>query len=255
MDAFFVIARYALLEARRSGVPWLVAASLVATLLLSAFLAQVAITETRELQAALVAALLRACAIFIVVTHVVSATVREHNDKVLELGLSLPIARGAYYLGRLAGFAASGALVALASALPLLLFAQDTASVALWGISLALECLLAASLALFFSMTLAQVVPALAASLALYLLGRSMAAIQAIAASPLVSEAALQAAGRHVIDAVALVLPRLDLATRSEWLLYALPTAFDIARCFAGLLAYSLLLAAAGLFDFHRRNL
>jgi ABC-type transport system involved in multi-copper enzyme maturation permease subunit len=254
MQAFSVIARYALLEARRSGLPWLLAGSLLIALLFAAFLSQVAITETRELQAALAAALLRACAVFIVVAHVVSATVREYNDKLLELGLSLPLSRGAYYLGRLSGFALSGALVAIASALPLCLFASPSV-VALWAASLVLECLLAASMALFFAMTLAQVVPALSATLALYLLGRSIAAIQAIASSPLAPEGALQAVGRRLVDAIALLLPRLDLATRSEWLLYGLPGAVEAAQGFAALFAYAALLAAAGLFDFYRRNL
>ena len=254
MVAFFVIARYTLLEARRSGMPPIVAASLLAALVFGAFLSQVALSEGRELQAAIAAALLRACAVFAVAAHVASATVREYDDKVLDLGLSLPLSRGAYYLGRLAGFGAAGTLVALASALPLCLYAPLPV-VGLWATSLAFECLLVASMALFFSMSIAQLVPALSAALGLYLLGRSIAAIQAIAASPFAPETTLQTLGQSVIDGIALVLPRLDLATDSQWLLYGMPSASEAARVFAGLAVYAALLAAAGLFDFHRRNL
>ena len=56
------IARFVLLEARRSGLPWLVAASVAAGVGLAAFLSQVAVTESLALQAAIVAALLRAAA-------------------------------------------------------------------------------------------------------------------------------------------------------------------------------------------------
>jgi hypothetical protein len=50
-------------------------------------------------------------------------------------------------------------------------------------------------------------------------------------------------------------LPRLDAATRTEWLLYGTPTALVYGSALAGLVIYTALLVAAGLFDFHRRNL
>jgi hypothetical protein len=57
------------------------------------------------------------------------------------------------------------------------------------------------------------------------------------------------------VDAVALVLPRLESATRAEWLLYGAPGVADWAASIGALLLYAALLCAAGLFDFHRRNL
>jgi fumarate reductase subunit D len=57
------------------------------------------------------------------------------------------------------------------------------------------------------------------------------------------------------VDAVALVLPRLDAVTRSDWLLYGAPGAGEFAAVMGVLLIYVALLCAAGLFDFHRRNL
>jgi len=58
MPPALLIARAALLEARRTGLPWLALGLLAAALGLAAFLSQVALTEGRELQAAVVAALL-----------------------------------------------------------------------------------------------------------------------------------------------------------------------------------------------------
>jgi hypothetical protein len=57
------------------------------------------------------------------------------------------------------------------------------------------------------------------------------------------------------VDAIALLLPRLDLATRSEWLLYGAPNAAELAVASGALVLYTALLAAAGMFDFQRRNL
>ena len=248
------IARFVVLEARRSGLPWLVAASVAAGLGLAAFLSQVAVTGSVALQTAIVAALLRACAVFLVALQVVTSTQREHDDKGLELMLSLPLSRPVYYLGRLAGFAACGAVVSTFVALPLLLWSPPQA-VFLWALSLCAETALVAAGAMFFSLTLAQLLPAAAATAGLYLLARSIGAIQAIAGGPLAEPSLPQHIARWCVDAVALLLPRLDAVTRADWLIYGTPAPGQFAAAMAGLIVYALLLAAAGLFDFYRRNL
>jgi ABC-type Na+ efflux pump permease subunit len=248
-----ILARLMLLEARRGGLPWLAAASLVAALVVSLFLSQVALTEARSLQLAVSASLLRACAVFLIAVQVSASVMRELSDKGLELMLSLPLTRASHYLGRLAGHAAVAAALAFVFAAPLLAWASPGA-VALWAVSLALEGTLVAAAALFFTLTLAQPVPAIAATAGLYLLARSMSAIQAIAAGPLVEPSLLNQAARFCVDAVALLLPRLDAVTRSDWLLHGAPGAPAFASAAGALLVYIGLLAAAGLFDFYRRS-
>jgi ABC-type transport system involved in multi-copper enzyme maturation permease subunit len=249
-----ILARFVLLEARRGGLPWLAVASIAVAVGLAAFLSQVAVTESLALQASIVAALLRACAVFLIAAHVASSTLRELNDKELERMLSLPLSRSTQYLGRLAGFALCGVALAAACAAPLLLWAP-AGTVALWALSLACEIALVAAAALFFSMTLAQLVPAIAATAGLYVLARSMAAIQSIAGSPLADASLPHEMARWAVEAIALLLPRLDAVTRTGWLLYGPPDAGAYAAALAGLILYTGLLIAAGLFDFHRRNL
>src|SRR5919198_4983661 len=125
--------RLTLLEARRGGLPWLALASLAAGFGIAAFLSQVALTETRELQIAILAALLRACAVFLVAAQVTSSVLRELDDKALEWMLALPLRRSTQYLARLAGYAACAMLLALAFAAALALLAPP-AAVALWGL-------------------------------------------------------------------------------------------------------------------------
>lgn len=254
MPAAAILARFVLLEARRSGLPWLVAASLLAALGGAAFVSQVALTESIALQAALSAALLRACAVFLVALHVAASTVRELDDKGLELMLTLPVSRVSQYTGRLAGYVGLGVVISACFALPLFLWAPP-AAVLLWAASLALETTLVAAAALFFSMALAQWAPAFAATAGLYLLARAMGAVQSIAASPLAEPTLAHRLAQWSIDAVALLLPRLDAATRTEWLVYGAPSASAYAVALGGLALYALLLVAAGLFDFYRRNL
>ena len=243
-----------LVEALRSGLPWLAAACVLVSLGLAGFLSRVAITESSALQASMAGALLRACAVFLIAAHVVASIAREANDKGLELALALPISRPSYYLGKLAGFACAGALLASLFALPLLAWAKP-ADLAAWWLSLAAEAALVAAVALFFASAMAQTVPAIAAAAGLYLLARAISAIQAIAGGPLASDTPLAHAARWTMDALALLLPRLDTVTRSDWLLYGAPPAAELAQGLFGLALYFVLLAAAGLFDFSRRNL
>jgi len=254
MPAATILARFVLLEARRSGLPWLVGASLAAALGLAAFLSQVALTESVALQVAFAAALLRGCAVFLVASHVAASTLREIDDKGLELMLTLPLSRSAHYVGRLGGYIFLGAAISLCFALPLLLWSPP-AAVALWAASLAAETALVAAAALFFSMVLVQPVPAVAATAGLYLLARAVGAIQSIAASPLAEPTLAHRLAQWSIDAVVLLLPRLDSATRTDWLIYGAPSGAEYATALVGVVLYALLLVAAGLFDFHRRNL
>src|SRR5882672_11041858 len=229
------LARFVLLEARRSGLPWLALACIALSAGLAGFLSEVALTESRALQAAVVAAVLRACAVFLIAAHVASSTLREMNDKGLELMLTLPLSRSVQYLGRLAGFGVLGILVAAAFSAPLLLWAAPS-TVALWGLSLACECALVAAATLFFAMTLAQLVPA-------------------IAGGPLAEPSFAGEAARWTVNAIAFLLPRLDSVTRTEWLVYAPPAGGAYVATLAGLGLYALLLVAAGLFDFQRKSL
>jgi len=126
--------------------------------------------------------------------------------------------------------------------------------VALWGLSLACETALVAAAALFFAMTLAQLVPAIAATAGLYLLARSIAAIQAIASGPLTEPSLPSELARTAVGGVALLLPPLDAVTRTDWLLYGAPGPGAYGAALAGLAIYAAMLIAAGLFDFYRRN-
>src|SRR5262245_57035606 len=255
MQPAATLARLVLTEARRGGLPWLAAACLAAGLGLATFLSQVALTESRELQLAIVAAWLRACAVFLIATHVATRTLREVDDKALELMLALPLGRPTHYLGRLAGFAALGALLGAAFAAPLLLWAAPGA-VALWAVSLALETALVAAAALFFAMALVQPVPAIAATAAFYLLARAIAALQELAGGgPLADSSLAGQVARGAVAVVAALLPRLDEATRTEWLLYGPPLPSAWAAALGGLLIYTALLIVAGLFDFERKDL
>jgi ABC-type transport system involved in multi-copper enzyme maturation permease subunit len=248
------IARATLLEALRSRMLWLVGVLLLVAVASAAFLQQVALIETARIQAAIIAALLRACAGFLVAAFVVMSMVREFNDKVLELMLAQPWPRAAYLFGKFVGFSAAGFALAAIVSLPLA-FLSPPAQVAIWALSLACELVILAAMSLFCVITLAHVVPALAAVLGFYVLGRSMAAIQIIARPGDTSPHLADRLANWIVEAIAAVLPRFDLMTQTAWLVNGPPGAGTIASVLAQAAIYAALLVAAAQFDLHRQNL
>lgn len=171
------IAYYTLLEALRNRLMWLLGLVLVIGIGLSGFLSDLAVTEQKETQVALLAAFLRLTAVFLMVIFVVTSLVREANDKGLELVLALPLPRAGYVLGKLAGFA-------LLAVLPALMFGGllgmlvQTWDAALWTASLLGELWIVAAFSLLCVMTFQQVMTALSAAMGFYLLARSVTALQ-----------------------------------------------------------------------------
>ena len=111
------------------------------------FIGDLAITEHRVTQVAVLAAFLRLSSVVILAMFVVSSTVRELQDKTLEMILAMPIHRSSYYLGKLIGFIQVAALIALIFSAMLLLYAPAE-QVMIWGISLLFELILVVALGL-----------------------------------------------------------------------------------------------------------
>ena len=248
------IAYYTLLEALRNRLMWLLGLVLVIGIGLSGFLSDLAVTEQKETQVALLAAFLRFTAVFLMVIFVVTSLVREANDKGLELVLALPLPRAGYVLGKLAGFA----LLAL---LPALLFGGlmgllvQTWDAALWTASLLAELWIVAAFSLLCVMTFQQVMTALSAAMGFYLLARSVTALQQFGQSRYAPDGPSQQVINAVMQGVGYVLPRLDDFTRTDWLVYHSGSWATLGPLAAQTLIYLALLTAAALFDLYRRNL
>jgi len=247
------LAKAVLLEAVRNRLLWLAAVVIVAAFGFAQFLNQVAITESREIQAALLAALLRVAAVFIVVTFVITSMVRESSDKVTELMLSLPAPRATYFFGKFAGYAAVALILALLCALPLALFAHP-GGLAIWAASLLCELLIVTAMSLFCVLSLTQVVPAFAAVAGFYLLSRSMAAMQIIAGASLQEPTLTDRAVNAIAELIALLLPALDRMTQTTWLLESAPGASTLGAIVGQTAIYLVLIGAAALFDLYRKN-
>lgn len=254
MPIILTLARFSLLEAIRTRVGLLALALLGSGLLVAWLTGQVAITETREIRAVLTASFFRFAAVFVITVFVVSAQAREAADKSLDLLLSLPAPRSAYYLGKLTGYLGAAWLLALLFGLPMLALAPFQSLIA-WTVSLGLELSIVVAASLFFLTILTQVPAALAAVSGFYLLSRSMSALRLIGGSPLIDDGSITPmAISRLLDAIAALLPRLDLFTQSAWLAEPQASWGLLASVAAQSLIYVFLLSLAGLIDFQRKN-
>ncbi len=254
MSFILTVAGTTVLEAVRNRLAWLAAVVVGVSLALAQFLNQVAIAESLQIQLALLAALLRVAAAFIVATFVITSMVREANDKVTDLLLSQPVPRSTYFFAKFAGYALVAAALAAGFALPLALFAPAK-GVLLWAASLLCELLIVASVSLFCVVSLTQVLSAFAATAGFYLLSRSMAAMQVIASASVANEHTFaDTVISAVVNAIALILPGIDRMTRTDWLLGSAPGAGDALAVLGQSALYVVLISSATLFDLHRRN-
>jgi len=248
------IAATTLLEAARNRLFWLAAIVVGVALGLAQFLQQVAITESLQIQVALIAALLRMAAVFIVATFIITSMVREADDKVTELMLSQPAPRSSYFLGKLCGYALVAVMLALTFCVPLAWFVPTTGLLA-WAVSLVCELLIVTAVSLFCVVSLTQVLSAFAATAGFYLLSRAMGAMQVIAGASLTSGPTFaHQVVTGIVDTIALVLPSLDRMVRTDWLLEAAPGAGELLGLTAQSALYVVLIASAALFDLHRKN-
>jgi ABC-type transport system involved in multi-copper enzyme maturation permease subunit len=250
-----IIARFTLLEAWRTRLPWVACGTCGVLLLASLMVQHVAIAETTRMQTGFLAAALRLACVFLLSLHVASSMVREFNDKNVDLLLAMDLPRAGYYLGRFAGFAAIAACLAALSGATMLLVLHD-AAVAWWSVSLAFELLLIAALSLFCVITFVQIMAAITFVVAFYLLARGLGAVRLLSQSPLLSPGEwTNRAVSGTVDAMSWVLPDLSRFTLTTWLVDQPPGWHALGFVASQSLIYAALLVCAGLFDLYRKNL
>ncbi len=249
------ISKYTVIEAIRTRVPAMALLILIILLGASLFIRELAITETARFQTGFYAAAARVCAVFIAGMYVLSSISREFNDKGLDVLLAIDVPRSHYIWGKLTGFMLTALMIAAIVALPLWALAPATA-VGIWTVSLAVELALIVALSLFCIITFNQLLPAAAFVAAFYLLARSLTAMRLMSSNPVTGQDTLShQVTRGLVEGMGYLVPALDGWTETVWLVDATPGLVALLPIIAQGALYIALLAAATLFDFHRKSL
>ena len=249
-----VIAWYTFLEGLRNRVFGLTAVGLVCLFGLTEFVGDLAITETRQIQALLIGSGMRIFTVTIVALFVITSMSREMHDKGFELILSLPVGRSTYYFGKLLGYYALALIILLLTG-ALLMFFCGVGQTLPWAVSLFCELGLIIAVSMLCLFTFSNVTVSFIVVMVFYFLARSIHAIQLISAAPLLDfHTFSQEFMDFLVKAIAFVLPDLYSFTRSDWLVYGIPQ-HGLSHVLIQTLIYMPLLVAAGLFDLYRKEL
>ena len=250
----FTIARFTIIESLRNRFLLLSFLVVAVSFALVEFIGDLAITEHRVTQVAILAAFLRMSAVVIVTLFVVSSSVRELNDKTLEMILAMPVPRGSYYLGKLFGYLYIAALVAVIFAVLLLLYA-DPEQVVIWSLSLFLELTLVVALSLVMLFTFNQVPSALMGVFIIYGASRIVSSVLLMSKYPIIAHtSAAQKFMDGIIEVMTWLLPDLHRFTQTEWLAYNTAEWSSLLPLLGQTIIYLILLSFIALFDLYRKN-
>lgn len=248
------IARFTIIESLRNRLILLAFLVIGISFGMVEFIGDLAITEHRATQVAILAAFLRMSAVVITTLFVVSSTVRELHDKTLEMILAMPIRRGSYYAGKLIGYFYIAAIVAVIFASLLLLYA-DPEQIVIWTISLFFELVLVVALSLVMLFTFNQVPSALAAVFIIYGASRIVTSIFLMAKYPIIAHTTIaQQFMDGFIELLTWLLPDLHRFTQTAWLTYNTADWSTLLPLLGQTVIYLIFLSFIALFDFYRKN-
>ena len=249
-----VIAKFTIVEAMRNRLLLLLLLVTAISFAMVEFIGDLAITEHRVTQVAILAAFLRLCSVVVVAMFVVSSSVRELQDKTLEMILSMPIHRSQYYFGKLAGFVMAALLVSVVFGL-LLLWYAPTDSVLIWSLSLFMELILVVALSLVMLFTFNQIPPALAGVFIIYIAARITTSIYLMVTYPILKQTSVaQKFMDGFIEMLTWLLPDLNRFTQTSWLTGGVSDWSLLAPVLGQTLIFLGLLSTIALFDFYRKN-
>ena len=248
------IARYTVLEAVRTRLPLLTIASVAVLLAASFFVREIAIAESARFQTAFYAAAIRFAVVFIAALYSVASIAREFQDKGLDVMLALDLPRSHYIVGKLAGFVAMAVALAIVVALPLVPLAGLHA-VAAWTASLAMEVSIVVAFSVFCAVTFNQLMPAVSVVMAFYLFARALGAVRLIGENPIAGAHTLShQAMTWLVEGLALVVPSLGDWTRTTWLVDGIHAWNALPQIALHSALFIAVVAAAAVFDMHRKN-
>jgi len=248
------ISKFTIIESIRNRLLWLSVLVVAISFGLVEFIGDLAITEHRATQIAILAAFLRMSAVVIITLFVVSSTIRELQDKTLEMILAMPVRRSSYYLGKLTGFVQLALIVAIIFSLMMLLYATPE-QVLIWCVSLFLELVLVVALGLVMLFTFNQIPSALTGVFVIYAAARMATSIYLMSKYPIIPHTSIaQKFMDSFIEILTWLLPDLHRFTQTQWLVYDSGSWALLIPVLSQTLIYLALLSSISLFDFYRKN-
>lgn len=252
-----MILRYLLLTAVRDRLVGAMLAGLGVIWLLAGFAGGTSILEGPQTAAAFAAFAARLLVVAGMVVFVALHVRRLLDSRELHLLLSRPVARPRFVISYWASFAAVALGLSLAAGAAVWGTGPGTLApvgVAAFTGTLALEAGLMTAFALFVALGLDSAIAAILVATGFYVLARMLGLLLAISRAELGPGGAFGGWMAGTVEVLATVLPRLDLFAVGAWPVHGLDGAPGLALATLQGVLYTLLLLAASVFDFNRRQ-
>ncbi len=248
--------RYVLLTATRDRLFIGLLVGILSAAYISNILGSTAMLETQQMAIAFTAASARVIIMIGIIVFIGFHMRNAFDAKEIDVLLSRPISRTTLVLSYWVGFAAVATCLVLPTvALVGFIGTLNQTGFWLWSVSLLLESLLVVSVALFASLTMKSGVGTVLASLAIYSLSRMMGFFLVATKSGNVFEKhQINVGAQWLMDAISLVVPRLDFFAKSSWLIYGARSYEDAALVLMQAAVFIPLLVAACVIDFKRKQ-
>lgn len=247
---------YILLTAMRD---WLFAGLLLGVLfavMISSAMGDMAMLEPEQLKISYSAAASRLVLVIGMIVFTCFHVRHAFDSKEIDVFLSRPISRPNLVVSYWLGFS----FVAVLLALPTIAVVQWVGPLSmqgfwLWSLTLVLELVLVVAAALFSSFTLKSGVSSVMATFGFYVLARMMGFFIATANSALLFRSEeMNNVSRWVMDHLAMVVPRLDFFAKTNWLVYGIADNAEIYNAVLQAVIFILVLLAATVVDFRRKQ-
>lgn len=248
--------RYILLTALRDRLFFGVCALIVLSTYVAYVMGGTALVEMRETTLVFTAGAAELILVVGLVVFICFHLRQAFDSKEIDVILSRPISRTTLVLSFAAGFAVVASLL-LAPLLAIIAWLGVTQwhGFIVWSLSLLAELLLISTLAVFAALMLKSAVSAVMGTLAMYVMSRLMGYFIATAKSGLLFDVqAVNMVGKSIINYVAILVPRLDMFAKTEWLIYGVPSAQDIWLFSLQTAIFIPLLLVAAVVDFRRKQ-
>lgn len=238
---------------------------------LSGFFGSATVTEQMDFALVYKAGSLRLAGVISLILFICFYMRRAFETKEVEYLLTRPVSRLQYILSHAASFALIGLFLAvLIAGVILVTGSPNIGGWALWTYSLAIEYVLMALIAMFFSLVVTSPAGSALICIAFYALARMIGTILGISNLP--TDSLITEGLGYIMEVISIIVPRFDIMGQTSWLVYGKESAsgFEIDRfaesagyiksiglswfLYLQALGFSVLLITASAYDFSRKQ-
>jgi ABC-type transport system involved in multi-copper enzyme maturation permease subunit len=224
---------------------------------ISSLIGQTALSEEIPMQTVYFASTARIITICGMILFICFHIKRSFENKEIQFILSKPISRYKFIIAYWISFNIISLLLITPIVLTISIFSSaNLASLSFWTLSLILELLLISTFAIVSSFILESAVSSVLATFSFYLLARMMGFFVYAVAIPKTTAEISSFIGfnKSLLKFLSVLFPRLDLFTKSDWLLYGIQNYGELNLILIQSLIYIPLMLSIAFFDFKRKQ-